>query len=122
MVERHNEVLGNTVRNMMSGKPNHSLETGVASAIATNNSLKTVGGFSLNQLDFEKHPNFPNVESNKLPALEDVTCSKIFAQNLSTMHHARQAFIKSESDENLRRALRHQVRTSIISSPICYWR
>ena len=28
------------------------------------------------------------------------------------MHDARQAFIKSESDEKLRLALRHQVRTS----------
>ena len=28
------------------------------------------------------------------------------------MHDARKAFIKSESDEKLRRALRHQVRTS----------
>ena len=28
------------------------------------------------------------------------------------MHDARQAFIKSGSDEKLRRALRHQVRTS----------
>ena len=28
------------------------------------------------------------------------------------MHDARQAFIKSESDEKLRRAFQHQVRTS----------
>ena len=60
----------------------------------------------------EKNPNFPNVESNKLPALEGVTCSKIVAENLSAMHDARQAFIKSESDEKLGRALQHQVRTS----------
>ena len=33
------------------------------------------------------------------------------------MHDARQAFIKSESDEKLRRALRHQVR---ISSEVKY--
>ena len=60
----------------------------------------------------EKNPNFPNVESNKLPALEGVTYSTIVAENLSAMHDARQAFIKSESDEKLRRALQHQVRTS----------
>ena len=69
-------------------------------------------GFSPNQLVSGKKPNFPNVESNKLPALEDVTCSKIVAENLSAMHDARQAFMKSESDEKLRRVLRHQVRTS----------
>ena len=65
----------------------------------------------------EKNPNFPNVGSNKLPALEGVTESKIVAENLSTMHDARQAFIKSESDEKLRQALQHQVR---ISSEVKY--
>ena len=69
-------------------------------------------GFSPNQLVFGKKSNFPNVDSNKLPALEDVTCSEIVAENLSAMHDARQAFMKSESDEKLRRVLRHQVRTS----------
>ena len=112
LAERHNGVLGNTVRKMMSDKPNYSLETGVAWAIAAKNSLKNMYGFSPNQLVFGKNPNFPNVESNKLTALEGVTCSKIVAENHSTMHDARQVFIKSASDEKLRRALRHQVRTS----------
>ena len=66
-------------------------------------------GFSPNQLVFRKDPNFPNVESNKLLALEGVTCSKIVAENLFVMHDARQAFIKSESDEKLRRG------------KICHW-
>ena len=60
----------------------------------------------------KKKKNFPNAESKKLPALEDVTCSKLVAENLSAMHDARQAFIKSESDEKLRRAFQYQVRTS----------
>ena len=44
--------------------------------------------------------------------MEGVTCSKIVAGNLSAMNDARQAFIKSESDEKLRRAFQHQFRTS----------
>ena len=111
--EHHNGVLGNTMRKMMSHKTNYSLETGVAWAIAAKNSLKNEYGFSPNQLVFgKKTQNFPNVEFNKLPALEGVACSKIVAENLSAMHDARQAFIKSESDEKFRQALRHQVRTS----------
>ena len=94
--------LGNTVRKMMSDKPNYSLETGVAWAIAAKNSLKNVCGFSPNQLVFGKKTNFPNVESNKLPALEGVICSKIVAGNLYTMHDTRQAFIKSESEKKWR--------------------
>ena len=112
LVEPYNGVLGNTVRKIMSDKPNYSLETSLAWAIAAKNSLKKVYEFSPNQLNFERKKNFPNVESNKLPALEDVTCSKLVAENLSVMHDARQAFIKSESDEKLRRAFQYQVRTS----------
>ena len=56
LAEHHNGVLGNTVRMMMSDKPNYSLETGVAWAIATKNSLKNVYGFSPNQLIFGKKP------------------------------------------------------------------
>ena len=67
LTERHNGVLSNTVRKMMSDKPNYSLETGVAWAIAAKNSLKNMYEFSPNQLVFGKNPNFPNVESNKLP-------------------------------------------------------
>ena len=49
--------------------------------------------------------------------MEDVRCGKIVAENLSSMHDARQAFIKSESNEKLRLALWHQVR---ISSEVKY--
>ena len=48
LVERHNGVLGNIVRKMMSGKPNCSLETGVAWSMAAKNSLKNVYEFSPN--------------------------------------------------------------------------
>ena len=102
----------------MNDKPNYSLGTGVAWAIAAKNSLKNVYRFSPNQLVLGgKKTNFPNVESNKLPALDGVTCSKIVAENLSVMDDARQAFIKSESDEKLRGAFRHQGR---ISSEVKY--
>ena len=59
LVERHNGVLGNTVRKMMSDKPNYSLETGFAWAIAAKNSLKNVYGFSPNHLVFGKKTQLP---------------------------------------------------------------
>ena len=96
----------------MNDKPNYSLETGLASAIAAKNSMKNVYGFSPNQLVFGKYPNFPNIRSNKLPVLEGATWSKIVAESFSAMHDATQAFIKSESDEKLRQALWHQLRAS----------
>ena len=112
LIERLNSVLGNIVSKMMSEEQGYSLNTAVAWAVSAKNSLKNVYGFSPNQLVFGKNPNFPSVMNNKLPALEGVTSSKIAAENLNVMHNARQAFIKAEADEKLRRALRHQVRTS----------
>ena len=112
LIERHNSVLGNIVSKMMSEEQGYSLNTAVAWAVSAKNSLKNVYGFSPNQLVFGKNPNFPCVMNNKLPALEGVTSSKIVAENLNAMHNARKAFIKAEADEKLRRALRHQVRTS----------
>ena len=112
LIERHNSVLGNIVSKMMCEEQGYSLNTAVAWAVSAKNSLKNVYGFSPNQLVFGKNPNFPCVMNNKLPALEGMTSSKIVAENLNAMHNARQAFIKAEADEKLRRALRHQVRTS----------
>ena len=56
LVERHNGVLGNTMKKIMSDKRNYSLETDVAWAIAAKFTLKNVYGFSLNQLVFGKKP------------------------------------------------------------------
>ena len=44
---------------MVSDKPNYSLETDVAWAIAAKNSLKNVYGFSPNQLVFEEKKQLP---------------------------------------------------------------
>ena len=49
---------------------------------------------------------------SKLPAHEGKTFREIVVKNLNAMHSARKVFIKSESDEKIRRALRHQTRTS----------
>ena len=57
LVEHHNGVIGNTVRKTMSDKPNCSLETVIAWALAAKNWLKNVYGFSPNQLVFGKKPN-----------------------------------------------------------------
>ena len=87
------------------------LSLAVAWAVSTKNALHNVHGFSPNQLVFGKNPNFPAVVRNKPPALEGKTTSEIVACNLNTMHAAHQAFIKSESAERLRRALRHRTHT-----------
>ena len=54
----------------------------------------------------------PNIMNEKLPALEGSTSSEILKEHLDKMHSAREAFIKCEADEKIKRALRHQVRTN----------
>ena len=50
--------------------------------------------------------------SNILPALEGTTSSEVFALHLNALHGVRKAFIQTEADERIRRALRNKVRPS----------
>ena len=69
-------------------------------------------GFSSHQLVFGKNPNLPGIMSDKLPALEGMTSSEIFAQHLNALHEARRAYIQTEANEWTRRALRTKVRAA----------
>ena len=60
---------------------------------------------------FGKNPTLPSVTTDKLPALNGVTTSKLVADHINTLHLARKAFVESESSERIRRALRHNVRS-----------
>ena len=110
--ERHNGILGEMVKKTLEDT-HCSFEIALAWAISAKNTLHSVHGFSPNQLVFGRNPNLPSFLIDKLPALEGVSTSEVVASNLNAMHAARKQFIMSESSEKLRRALRHQVRTSI---------
>ena len=76
------------------------------------NSLQMWNGYSSHQLVFGENPNLPNIMNNNLPALQGTTSSEVFAQHLNALHAARKAFIQTEADERIRRALRNKVRAS----------
>ena len=69
------------------------------------------GGYSPNQLVFGFNPNLPSVLNDFLPALEPTISSEIVRKNLEALHKARENFIKAESSEKIKRALRHKTRT-----------
>jgi hypothetical protein len=69
-------------------------------------------GLSSYQLVFGKNPNSPNIITDKPPALQGTTTSEVLAKHLNALHASRRAFIQSESDERIRRALRGKVRAS----------
>ena len=113
--ERHNGILGEMVKKTLEDT-DCDFETALAWAVSAKNSLHSVNGFSPNQLVFGRNPNLPAFLNDKLPALEGISTSEIVANNLNAKHAARKAFVECESSEKLRRAVRHQVRTSIVQS------
>lgn len=76
------------------------------------NSLQMWNGFSSHQLVFGTNPNLPNIMKNTHPALDGCTSSEVFAKHLNALHDTRKAFIQTEADERIRRALRSKVRAS----------
>ena len=68
----------------------------------------------LYQITMRKNFNvlFLTTLNNKPPAPEEFTSSKLIAENLNAMQRAREAFIRSEASECIKRALRHNIRTS----------
>ena len=50
--------------------------------------------------------------TDKLPALGGTTTSETFAKHLNTLHASRKAFIDTEANERIRRALRTKVRAA----------
>ena len=92
--------------------PKVSLDVLLGWANMAKNSLHMVHGFSSHQLVFGTNPNLPNILTDEPPALEGKTMSEIFAKHLNCLHLSRQLFIQSESDERIRRALRHKIRVS----------
>lgn len=88
------------------------LEIALAWAVSARNALTNYLGFAPNQLVFGNNPGLPNVYENKPPALEPVSSSDIVRNDLNALHSARQEFIKAESNEQLARALKHNIQSN----------
>ena len=84
-------------------------ETSLGWAINTKNSLQSVHRFSSFQLIFGRSPNLPNILEDKPPALEGTTSSEIVVKEITALH------AESESSEQIRRALRKNIRPSGVS-------
>ena len=73
------------------------------------NCLENCYGFSPYQLVFSTNPQLPSATQCGPPGLEMSTKSEEFARNMNAMHMARQAFIKSQSDAVLKKALKSRI-------------
>ena len=109
LMERHNAILEEM---LLKTYKESKLSSEIALLWITNaKNSSNVHGFSPYQLVFGMNPRLPNVLSNRPPALERLSESKIVASNLKSMHEARKAFTKSESSEKISHALRHNLRS-----------
>lgn len=51
--------------------------------------------------------------TGNLSQLQGATMREILAKHLQTLHESRRAFIQSEADERIRRALQNKIRAAI---------
>ena len=112
LCERNHAVVDNMLMKMEEQCPDTDIEVLLAWANMAKNALQMWNGFSSYQLVFGKNPNLPNIMNDNLPALQGSTSSEILSEHLNALHAARQAFVKSEADERIKRALRSKVRVS----------
>ena len=110
LCERNHAVVDDSVMKMLEENPKLNIETALIWAVNAKNCLHMNSGYSSYQLVFGQNPNLPNVLIDNPPALEGTTISKTFAKHLNALHSSRRAFIKAESSERIRCALRHQIR------------
>ncbi len=112
LCERVHAVTDMMLAKLEAEYPDTSIEVLLKWANMARNSLQMWNGYSSHQLVFGQNPNLPNIMTEKLPALDGVTQSEVLAKHLNALHAGRKAFIETEADERIRRALRHKVRAS----------
>ena len=106
--ERHNDLIGHMTMKVKEDV-GCNLEVALMWAVHAKNSLISVLGFSPYQLVFGKNPNIPGNSNNKLPAMTSYTSSQTVANHLNSMRMSREAYIKAENADRVRRALRGRV-------------
>ncbi|XP_057310580.1 uncharacterized protein LOC130648545 [Hydractinia symbiolongicarpus] len=117
LCERNHAIVDDCLRKILDENPKLSLEVGLVWELNAKNSLHMNSGYSFYQLVFGRNPNLPSVLNANPPALEGVTVSHVFAKHINALHNARKAFIEAEASERVRRALRHQIRSTITQGP-----
>ena len=110
LCEKYNGVIGEGTEKVVEDV-GCSVEIALAWSVNAKNSLHNVHGFSPYQMVFGQNPNLPLSLNSKPPALEGISSSELVRNHLNALHKARQAFIKSESSDKVRRAMKARVRT-----------
>ena len=110
LCERHNAVLADMLDKVIEEKQCAS-EIALCRVIHAKNSLSNVHGISPYQIAIGFTPKMSSVLADSPPALKEST-NKIVSKNLEAIAATRKAFIESVSREKVKRALKHNLRTS----------
>ena len=112
LCEKVHQVTDMILLKLSAEYPHTSLDVLLAWANMARNSLNMYNGFSSHQLVFGVNPNLPCVMNAGAPGLNESTSSEVFAKHLNSLQSSREAYIKTENAERIKRALRHKIRTS----------
>ena len=111
LCEKNHAHTDNILQSVLRDYPQLSLKAALTWACTAKNSLTTVHGYSPFQLVFGRNIRLPNILNDPPPTYEIKTMSKALADNLAAIHATREAHMKAESCEKLKKALKHKVRT-----------
>ena len=111
-VERGHAVADRALERMITADPALKPEVALAWVIQAVNTLQNVNGFTPFQLVFGRLPRHPTLVEDNPGANEEIADSQaMWARHYRMMMAAREAFIKSESDRVLRKALEQRTYT-----------
>ena len=107
--ERNHGTVELMIRKMMESDNTLSAENALFWALNAKNALENTYGFSPYQLVFATNPNLPSVTRCGPPGYEGVSVSKAFVKNSNALHLAREEFVKAESSQVLKKALKSRI-------------
>ena len=110
IVERNHYSTDVIIHSVMRDYPKMKLEVALAWAVTAVNGMTNVRGFSPYQLVFGKQMKLPNILEDPPPAWEEPERSKTLLDTLQAIHATREAYIKAERCDRIKRALRAKIR------------
>ena len=110
--ERNHAVCDSMLHGVLHDNPDMALDTALAWACTAKNTLSNVYGYSPYQLVLGQNPRLPNIIEDPPPTWEVKSMSKKLTEHLTALHATRKEFVKTESCEKLKKALKHRIRTS----------
>ena len=109
--ERNHAHTDNILQSVLRDHPKMALKTALTWACTAKNSLTTVHGYAPFQLVFGRNIRLPNILNDPPPTYEIESRSKALSDNLTALHATRQAYMKAENCERLKKALKCKIRT-----------